>query len=534
MITLPKGFGQMKFSKSEYCYTTITKGNVTIFNLLTGEHFSLKKDTPAFEIWYYIEENTPVNLEEILRYIYQKYTTTPHEVIFQDTIKFLNQMAYSGLIKYNALTYSFPRVLLINPPNPLKNNRIWEHVPLGLLYLAAVLNNEGITCKILDLNEDISMFKLIPFVIRMFKPDIVGVTCTSMTYLLALAIATIIKGSSSKTTIIMGGPHVSFLCGDILSQHNVIDFVVMGEGEYTFIELIKNLTIKNSSFSAIKGIAYRQSNRVFINNNRAPIDNLDLLPFPDPFKFLYYPPSNFFTSFRILTKRGCPYKCIYCSSSSFWGDKMRFRTSQNVLSEIEYYIDNYDAKEIIFNDDVFTVPLKWIQNFCELLIKRDIRVLWGCDTRIDCVDHELLKNMFKSGCRTILYGIESINPRVLKNIGKNLPPLNKIEETIKMTKDVGIEPVLSFIIGLPGETKDSIKETVEWVKSLNLLKSTEFLFLNPFPGTPLYSSWPNLGFRLIADDLAYNLYTPIFTFRKFSLQDQVNFYLEVINEKKDS
>jgi len=532
LISSPKGFAQMNFSRNDNNYTTLTNENAIIYNFLTGEHFFLKKGTSAFDIWYYIQENISVNLGELLALMHRKYITTSREVIFKDTFKFLNQMAHSDLVKYNLSTYTSPQVLLINPQNPLKNAQVWESISLGLLYLAAVLDNEGITCKILDLNRDISMFKLIPSVLKILKPDIIGITCTSMTYLSALAIATIIKEFSSETIIIMGGPHVSFLYEAILSQHNVIDFIVIGEGEHTFVELVKNLTNNNSAFNIINGIAYKQNNHIVVTKRRMSIDNLDALPFPDPFKFLYYPPSCVNIPFRILAKRGCPFKCIYCSSSSFWGNKMRLRTPQNLVTEIEYYTANYNAKEIVFNDDIFTIPLEWIKDFCKLMLARNVQIVWGCDTRIDSVDHKLLKKMFESGCRTILYGIESINPVVLRNIKKKLPPLHRIEETIKMTEDIGIKPVLSFIIGLPGENKDSIKNTIEWLKSLNLLKRAEFLFLNSFPGTPFSSSWPNLGFKLTANTLWYNLHTPIFTSQDLSLQEQVNLYLEIIDELK--
>lgn len=363
---------------------------------------------------------------------------------------------------------------------------------MGLAYIAAVLKRKDVTVEILDCPALNISFKELRRKIDRSHPDLVGITCMSCQYPSALKVAKIVKEVDEETKTVLGGSHPTALPVQCLQERNV-DVVVVGEGEYTTLELVESLE-ESSPLSKVDGIAYKQDGRIIVNPRRAPIVNLDELPFPawDLLPMKDYPPAPHGAFVKkppvtsMITSRGCPFRCSFCSSPILWGRLWRARSPRNIVDEIEYLYNVYGIREIHFEDDNFTLKKKRVIETCDEIIQRGLDIVWACPNgvRIDTLDEEILKKMKESGCYRLAFGIESGSQRILDGVKKDIK-LRRVEETIKRAKDIGIETVGFFMIGLLEDNEQTVRQTIAFAKKLPL-DQAEFGICTPFPGSELY------------------------------------------------
>lgn len=368
--------------------------------------------------------------------------------------------------------------------------------PLGLAYLASYLHLHGHGVKIYDgVAKEINNEDLIK-ILKKEKPDLIGVTIFSMFFPQAKDLIHEFK-KVTETTVVIGGPQVSALPSFTLKETGA-DMAVVGEGEETLLELVEELKKKKRNLAKIKGLVFKnKEGKVIENKRRALIKNLDLLPFPAwglirPDKYPPAPHGAFYKRFPvapIITTRGCPYNCSFCASKVTWDDKLRFRDPQKVVDEIELLREKFGIREIHFEDDNFTAVKNHALAICQEIIKRKIDIVWACPNgvRIDRLDENLLRTMRKSGCYLLAFGIESGSQEILDKANKRLD-LKIVPKVLKQVRKMGIQTWGFFIIGLPGETKETARRTINFAKKIPLDRA-QFCKLAPLPGTVIFNEW---------------------------------------------
>ena len=398
------------------------------------------------------------------------------------------------------------RVLLIKPPWHALQNLRHEEIPLGLCYVAAVLRTANHTCLVFDgdlgygdstkhetiitdyeyylkaLHIDHPIWTKTRRVVNEFEPDIVGITVMTAAYGAAMNVAEIVKKHDPNISVIVGGPHPSLLPQETLRER-CIDVVVREEGEHTMLEVVKCLE-EEGRLKKILGISYKEKGKIYHNPPRPLIEDLDSLSFPARdliYEKAAYDPNSF--GF-IFTSRGCPYNCIFCSSHKIWGRRVRFRSAENVVAEINEIKRSFKTTFFRFNDDSFTVDKNRVFRICDLLVKEKLGIKWMCDTRVDLLSRNLLQKMKEAGCIQVNLGIESGNPKILKLIKKGIT-LEQARRAIKITKDVGVSSHAYFMMGFPGETYEQILDTINFMKKAKPTTSC-LSIVTPYPGTELY------------------------------------------------
>ena len=385
------------------------------------------------------------------------------------------------------------KVLLINPPGwvgdriPLGYDLV-PSVPLGLGYLASTMESEGITAKIVDMDwGGFSKEELVDMISK-FDPDIIGITSFTSNYANAVDIAKAAKSHNPNIKIVFGGVHATFIHRDVLHTIPEVDIVVRYEGERAICEICDALD-RGRKLENVKGISFRHDNRVFSTPLRHRIENLDSIPFP-AFHLLepsieHYIGEGKEKGFPIITTRGCPFNCIFCSTAALHGRKYRTRSANNVLDEMEFVQDKYKINVISFADDNFTMKRNRVIDICRGIKERNLDFEWGCSARVDLLSKDLLEVMNSSGCKNIFFGIESASQRVLETVKKGFS-IENAKEMVKLTEKMGIKTHCSFILGLPNETVESIDEMIRFVEET--MPSGRVLpnVLEILPGTELW------------------------------------------------
>lgn len=385
------------------------------------------------------------------------------------------------------------RTLLINTPYPASEFPV---IPMGLAYVASVLEKEGIEVKVQDfLSSKYSKEKLARRIAD-YAPEIIGITSVTMNYPIASQILKHCKEIDQNIITVIGGPHVSFWAEEALREAPWIDIVVRGEGEYTMLEIARGKSLRE-----IDGIAFRENEDIVLSKPRQWIENLDELPLPARHFFPLYRYRALSGECGLITSRGCPFNCIFCIGHKMVGKKGRFRNPKLVVDEVEEILD-YGFKTINVVDDLLTLNRKHLYAFCDEIIARKLKFKWTAFSRVDTVNPELLGKMKEAGCFFICYGVESGNQKILDMARKKITPA-KIKEAVKLSKDAGIKSLASFIIGLPGETKETLNETVNFAKELGTYYG--FHLLSPFPGTEVWERAKEYKLRILTNDwLKYN------------------------------
>ena len=384
------------------------------------------------------------------------------------------------------------KILLINLPI----DKGYISLPLGLASIAAYVEENGNKVKIIDSLALNYSNKDIEKQIKKFDPDIVGMGCTTRYVFETYNLFKIIKKINPNCLTVVGGPHPSVLPEEVLKECPFIDVVVRGEGEVTFSELVDKFE-KNQGFEDVLGISFRKDDRIISNSNRPLIEDLDSLPLPayhllpmDKYQCQYkvfnflIPIGQLRSSGSISTSRGCPYDCIFCSSSMIWGKKFRMKTPSKVIEQIKILSDKYNMKYIDIIDDTFTVNKNRVLEICNLIKKENIDIIWSCITRVELFDQELASLLKSSGCNKIFFGFESGSQKILDLLNKRFT-INDSIKAVEIANNNEIKVVGSFIIGIPGETKETIKQTIQFAKKLKL-DYGRFQLLTPLPGTKIY------------------------------------------------
>ncbi len=385
-------------------------------------------------------------------------------------------------------------------------------VPMGIAYLGAVLRKDY-EVRLLDavvegykqdrwLGNGYFEYGLTPdqiiAEIEDFAPQVVGVSCIfSSQFLFAADLIGRVKKEFPDIITVIGGAHPSFLPEDSFQHMPGLDFIIIGEGEESFPALLKAIE-KGSGFETIDGLAFRDNGTIRVNPKTRFIENLDNLPFPARdllpmekyFKInipaLVFSKSPRNTSF--ITSRGCPFHCRFCSSCHYWGRRIRFRSTENVLAEIEELISRYRVEELKFEDDNLMAKVAKAKEIFRGMIGRGYKLHWNMPTGVwisALDDDELLNLMKQSGCYEVILAFESGDQYVIDNIIKKPLDLKKAMEITGKVKDHGIDTHAFFVLGLPGETRANIEQTFRYARSLALDKAFFFLF-NPLPGAELY------------------------------------------------
>jgi len=359
------------------------------------------------------------------------------------------------------------------------------HPHMGLAYLIAVLKQHGFTdIEIFDQgleNNDNVLFEKM----ERFKPDLIGVTTFSYCYEYASNLIAEIKKRSS-IPLILGGPHVSALNKEVLSTSKA-DFAMKGESEVSFLDFLREFN-GTKSYSKVGNLIWRDQAGNILENKAAPlIEDISAIPFPDydAFSFSRYNYSATKT-LPIITSRGCPYGCNYCSVKLSMGRGFRPRSPENVVAEMKHWVKTYGIEKFEINDDCFNIDLERAEKICDLMVSEKLNVKYELynGMRADRVTERFLQKMKDSGCIFISYGCESGNQGVINNMGKALK-IEKVREAVELTNKVGIRNSVNFIIGHKGETYASAMESIAFAKTLPT-NFVNFYNVIPYPGTELY------------------------------------------------
>jgi radical SAM superfamily enzyme YgiQ (UPF0313 family) len=392
--------------------------------------------------------------------------------------------------------------------------------PLGLGYIASVLRKRGFKVRIIDdMVEKLSPNELIK---RVKDSFIVGITSTTPTFNSALEYAKVIKERLPNIFIILGGVHASVMPYDAIKS-KWIDAICVGEGEFTLEEVAERLE-DGKPLEGVKGVIYKEGNRIVDNGRREFIENLDSLPFPS---FDLMPLERYtvlgqkLRQFPVITSRGCPFSCRYCSSSLFLGRRFRARSPKNVADEVEWLVNELNAKQIAFGDDIFTLNKRRVVEICDEIVERGIEIDWSCSSRVDTISAEMLEKMKSAGCVAIYYGIESASDRTLNYYRKRID-LERAQRAVKLTKKAGIQTICSFIIGSPYETKEDMKRTLKLALRLNP-DYAQFSILTPYPGTEIYTEAKRKGLLLTSNFDEYTAGKPVLRNLYLSPQEIMRF-----------
>jgi len=385
------------------------------------------------------------------------------------------------------------RILLINPPNAGILKAVGVHFPpLGLLYLAAYLEREGYHPEV----KDLCVEKGSKGDIRFRDYDVVGIGTDTARYYNALRIAR--TAQREGCTVIMGGPHPCFVDEEVLNT-NQVDFVVRGEGEITLHELLVELQKERGEFSRVKGISFCRNGHIMRTPQREFIEDLDHLPLPA--RHLIDMDNYRKTKFGnrditpMITSRGCPSNCSFCSSSTFFGRKWRSRSVPSILQEIEELYYRYHFNAIAFVDDNFTLSPKRVMELSEGIIQRNLDIWWWNLSRVDTIvgNEPMLKKMHRAGGKSIFIGVESAHRPSLEEFGKR-SDIGMAECAVGVLKRNGFEIFASYILGGLGETVKAVNETIRWAKRLDT-NVAQFCILTPYPGTAIYEKVKDRIFR---------------------------------------
>lgn len=363
----------------------------------------------------------------------------------------------------------------------LINSRIEprQHIPINLLILAGFTKN---ICEVLVFDPDFDDKKLKEIVD--FQPDIIGITSMTQNYYRAKEIASILKKDfAGKSQFIMGGIHPSIKPYVVLEETKV-DAICVGEGECTLKDIVEGKEYKD-----IPGLVFGGGK----TDPRPLIEDLDELPFPaysrmPDFQKYLIPPGTIRGTYQkrgtiaLLTARGCPGRCIFCASHLMFGRRIRRRSVENVIKEIEFILKNYGKTSFWFADDTFTLQKSWVIDFCNRI--KDFDVTWGCQVRADTMTDEIVKALKIGGCRQVDVGVESGSNRILKILKKGTTREQYIR-AFKVIRKNKLRPLATFIIGTPGETKADMDETKSLVKLIKPCFSL-FFYMMPYPGTEVY------------------------------------------------
>jgi len=373
--------------------------------------------------------------------------------------------------------------------------------PLGLLYIAAVLEKNGFEVKIFDLHPDDD--RDIPSLIA-YDPDVVGMTVLTDYFHRAKHVSQIINEKFSRAIFIVGGVHVTALPQESMEEF-LAHYGVVGEGERAMLDICSKLS-RGEDIQGVPGLVWRKENRVVVNPPGPFIQDLDTLPLPArhllDFNNYLMPPGIIRgrwteRSTTVMSSRGCPFSCIWCGSQTTFGRKVRYRSVANVVAEIETLMKDYGVDAVWFVDDTFTLNKERVIDFCDTLIRKNIRLTWGCQAHVTTADEAMFRKMKQAGLAQLDFGVESGSDTILKNLQKK----STAAETVRafdLARKCGVRTCATFIFGSPGETAEDVEKTFELVKKIKPNFASSF-FLTPYPATELWDQIQAQGWKVNTD-----------------------------------
>ncbi|MBI4667797.1 MAG: radical SAM protein [Elusimicrobia bacterium] len=361
--------------------------------------------------------------------------------------------------------------------------------PLSLMHVAAILEKEGVEVQLLDMDAERLGYAQALEKIRSFSPDLLGFTLTTYSFHPVLRWIKKFK-QDSGLPIIAGGAHAALYPQEIMS-HPEIDFLIIGEAEIPLPEFVRAFR-KDRNYDAIKSMGYRKNGQVMIDQTRQFVKDIDSLPSPARHLVKNELYANILTRKKnftaMLSARGCPYRCAFCDQKT---PPYRMRSAKNFVDEIKNNYEKFGVREFDVYDSTFTANRKRVVEICEMIKKERLDVGWTVRSRVDSVNENVLDALKSAGCHTIMYGVESSDPEILKRMHKDISP-QRVREVISYTKKIGIDTLGFFMLGFPGETRQTVENTIQF--SLDLpLDYVQFTVLVPFPDTEIYEYYRTNG-----------------------------------------
>ena len=402
------------------------------------------------------------------------------------------------------------RITLINPPIPPKTYTHTQFPLIGIAYMAAVLEKDGHEVTMLDCPALKITHGDLKREIAKLKPDIVGISSVTVTFPSALQAASAAKEAYPNTLTVLGGPHATVTDEQTLKEHKEVDCIARRECEYTILELADFVSGNRPiSLEEIEGITFRKNGQVVRTPDRKFIQDLDSLPWP-AYKFFDLEKYRYLGKliFPIMARRGCTGNCAYCLASKMSGRLVRKRSPKNVVDEMEWLQDELGADACTFHDPTFTFDKKWAWEICDEIDSKKIKIPWDCSTRVDCVSKPILAKMKQANCQIVGLGVESNSQKILNAMRKGTTTQQN-ERAVKMAKEVGLPFGLFFIIGYPGETDETLKETLDFIRRAE--PDDVFISLaSPYPKTELYETVKENGWKMSTDWSRFDNITPVF------------------------
>jgi radical SAM superfamily enzyme YgiQ (UPF0313 family) len=425
------------------------------------------------------------------------------------------------------------RVILLNPSldkrtfqrlGPVVKILFYNSPPLGLCYLAAVLKEKNHEVKIIDAAAERLSVEEVIRRIADFSPGIVGITTFTVSGNSCYETAKEIKKRFPEIKVILGGPHITSNPDDLLS-HPEVDMAVIGEGEVTFRELT-DVFERGDSLAGVRGLAYNLSGKMFFTSPRELIRDLDVLPFPARHLLpvnMYKPQPNDqkrLPKLSMISSRGCPYPCIFCDKNVFKNTYRSFSPAY-IAKEISHLVKDFKAKDIAFLDSTFAPNKNRVYEIIKEIKKLNLDFTWTCSVRADVLDEQLLKEMKNAGCWRVRIGIESGNDNVLDFIKKGITT-HQARRAVEWAYELDLEPKAFFMIGHLIDTKDTIKETINFAAGLPL-KDITVQMNTPLKNTPQYELAGRYGKITTRDFSNYSFFEPVFIPNGLTYKD-LNYY----------
>jgi anaerobic magnesium-protoporphyrin IX monomethyl ester cyclase len=388
------------------------------------------------------------------------------------------------------------RVLLVNPSYPLEE---FPRLLVTLPYLAAALREAGHEVEILDLLLARTTPEKIERRMADFRPELVGITSVTLNHHIASFVAEVARKCDERVPIAMGGPHVSFEIEGSFRDLPALDFIGVGEGERTMLDLARALEGK-MDLRDVRGLALRDGERVVRTGPSIAENQLDRLPVParDLTPLSRY--LAFDAHASVVTSRGCPFSCIFCSAPAWTGRRVRYRAPQLCVDEIEE-LGRIGFSDITIEDDLFTLNRRHLLAICGELRRRRTGIRWNAFSRVDTISPEILETMADAGCQALCFGVESGSQEIL-DLANKKSDLKKVRDAMRMAQAAGISAIASFIIGLPGETVETLRKTVEFADQLHeeFGSLCGFHVLAPFPGSEVRERAAHYGLEILTND----------------------------------
>lgn len=389
-----------------------------------------------------------------------------------------------------------PKIKMIREGRCMQRSGTWTAIwaPYTLCLGAAILEEQGIKCKVSDCVVEEMNFTDLEKEIINFNPNAVIINTSTPSIWNDLSTAGLAKKINKNILTITLGIHPSERMQECFDYEKNLDMIICGEPEETFKELFEKISNKKS-FSKIKGLAYRQNNKIIRTPNRPLMENLDWLPFPawHLINLKYYTLPFVDKPFLLLgTARGCPHHCTFCYAKSYYGRGFRPRSPKKIVDEIEYVKNNFGVTEFLMWTEAFTINKKYCMEICDEIINRNLKISFVCNSRVDSVDIGLLKKLKQAGCWMIGYGVESGNQEIINRTKKGIT-LEQTRNAFKMTRQLGIETTAHSVIGLLGESPETVKQSFKFMKEIDP-DFAQFYCAVPMPWTEIYEEAKQQGY----------------------------------------